>query len=598
MDKTNKISLGGFSFIIEEAAYKNLQQYIEQIKHYLGQEKQSEEIIYDIEQRMSELLKDRMKGREVVICSDIDYLIEVMGKPEQYDLNQDSQEDTTDKDSFEGRVNKTFKKKLYRDPQDKKLAGVLSGVASYFDLDSTIVRLVYLLLLIVSFVFLSYNNPSSFFFWIALYFIFWYCVPEAKTVSQKLHMKGEEINIDTISSLKTQQGNAKRLSRDMKNKLLAGVISGFANHYNIKLDVSWIRIIYLLLVFGMIPFTDGISSLLIPLYLVFWMILPKDYATTDQDAPLQNKDGFGLKLFRFISMSVVVFFALILAVVILSVMFSIIAIFSVGSNELFEYMNLFFNTKIELWFFYSSIAIFMLLSVSFFCLFVFKISIKDFSTPKVWTYTNISMLLFLLLTAITLTFRGFSYFREMVVDTQRQNLNIGSDTIYLKYHPDFTFPLSDNYEKSFFKYKTGKIGINSDYIITFDDKLINKDIDVKIKTIHSEAPYLEILKTSYGVDKANAKQSIDKIVFPLKVDGDTIFIPQYMSLSDNSKIRIQSVDVVLYVPSGVKVIDQRKDDLDEDDDFSDDIDDVIEDIRDEIRQDIMEDFKDEIWLEF
>lgn len=37
-------------------------------------------------------------------------------------------------------------KRLYRNPQDKKLAGVCSGIANYFDIDPTVVRLAWVLL--------------------------------------------------------------------------------------------------------------------------------------------------------------------------------------------------------------------------------------------------------------------------------------------------------------------------------------------------------------------------------------------------------------------------------------------------------------------
>lgn len=40
----------------------------------------------------------------------------------------------------------TMKKKLYRSTTDKKICGVLGGLASYFDIDSTILRVIYVLL--------------------------------------------------------------------------------------------------------------------------------------------------------------------------------------------------------------------------------------------------------------------------------------------------------------------------------------------------------------------------------------------------------------------------------------------------------------------
>ncbi len=42
-------------------------------------------------------------------------------------------------------------KKLYRSRRDSKLFGVCGGIADYFDTDSTVVRLIAIILLFVSF---------------------------------------------------------------------------------------------------------------------------------------------------------------------------------------------------------------------------------------------------------------------------------------------------------------------------------------------------------------------------------------------------------------------------------------------------------------
>ena len=39
-----------------------------------------------------------------------------------------------------------MKKKLYRSSNDKKICGVCGGIAEYFDIDSTIVRIIYIVL--------------------------------------------------------------------------------------------------------------------------------------------------------------------------------------------------------------------------------------------------------------------------------------------------------------------------------------------------------------------------------------------------------------------------------------------------------------------
>ena len=41
-----------------------------------------------------------------------------------------------------------MKKRLYRDTNDKKLCGVCSGIAAYFNIDPTLIRLAYALMTI------------------------------------------------------------------------------------------------------------------------------------------------------------------------------------------------------------------------------------------------------------------------------------------------------------------------------------------------------------------------------------------------------------------------------------------------------------------
>ena len=57
-------------------------------------------------------------------------------------------------------------KRLMRNPNDKMIAGVASGLAEYFGVDTTIVRLVFLLLLLPGAL-----SPL-------LYVVFWIVMPE------------------------------------------------------------------------------------------------------------------------------------------------------------------------------------------------------------------------------------------------------------------------------------------------------------------------------------------------------------------------------------------------------------------------------------
>jgi phage shock protein PspC (stress-responsive transcriptional regulator) len=92
----------------------------------------------------------------------------------------------------------SVRKKLYRDTDEKMIAGVCSGLANYFGIKVWIVRALFLLP-VLSMIF-AWNHfffnvsPTSF----IIYIIFWLVMPEAKSTSEKLEMKGKKIDVDSI----------------------------------------------------------------------------------------------------------------------------------------------------------------------------------------------------------------------------------------------------------------------------------------------------------------------------------------------------------------------------------------------------------------
>ncbi|MBJ6110839.1 PspC domain-containing protein [Hymenobacter sp. BT523] len=79
-------------------------------------------------------------------------------------------------------------RRLFRDTGTGKVAGVAAGLAAYFNIDVTLVRVILLAGLFAGgFTFL-------------LYVILWIVLPEAKTVSDKLRMRGDDITLESFDS--------------------------------------------------------------------------------------------------------------------------------------------------------------------------------------------------------------------------------------------------------------------------------------------------------------------------------------------------------------------------------------------------------------
>ena len=126
MNKTVNINLGGMFFHIDEDAYQKLSRYFEAIKRSLSNSSGQDEIIKDIEMRVSELLSEKQKSeKHVVGLKDVDEVIADMGQPEDYRIDNDDEETT--KPSYA--INDNFgRKKLYRDKEGAMIGGVLSGL--------------------------------------------------------------------------------------------------------------------------------------------------------------------------------------------------------------------------------------------------------------------------------------------------------------------------------------------------------------------------------------------------------------------------------------------------------------------------------------
>ena len=183
MNKTVNINLGGMFFHIDEDAYQKMTRYFDAIKRSLSNSSGHDEIIKDIEMRVSELLNEKQKSDKYVIgLKDVDEVIAVMGQPEDYIIEDDFKEANTAYSTASRRT-----KKLYRDREKGMIGGVSAGLGHYFGVDAVWIRIVLILL-----VFAGFGTG------ILAYIILWIVTPEAITTTEKLEMTGEPVTISNI----------------------------------------------------------------------------------------------------------------------------------------------------------------------------------------------------------------------------------------------------------------------------------------------------------------------------------------------------------------------------------------------------------------
>lgn len=223
MKKNITINLCGRLFQIDEDAYELLQQYIDSLRSSFGRQVGGDEIVDDIEARIAELFDElRQQGTEAITIDHVKDIISRIGEPEQLAGEEDAQSDqmsdnTSHKSTYQGRertgsANPLFEegmrsRKYFRDPRDKIIAGVLSGLSKTYGGDVTLWRLGYILLtLFTSYIvfplFHLFHAPHGIavnFLFVLLYIILAIVMPEARTPEQVLQMEGKPVTPQNLA---------------------------------------------------------------------------------------------------------------------------------------------------------------------------------------------------------------------------------------------------------------------------------------------------------------------------------------------------------------------------------------------------------------
>ena len=198
MNKTIDVSLAGMLFHLDEPAYRKLKNYLEHISKSLSPNDDKDEIMNEIEARIAELFSEKISHpQQVINLSQIDEIIEIIGKPEDFSSN--------DEQSFS---KATVKKKLFRDPENSMIGGVAAGFAHYLGIDITLMRILFIILFFVT--------HGGF---LLIYILLWILIPKAKTASDFLRMKGENPTINNIVEQISSDDDSKKKFKGRINKM-------------------------------------------------------------------------------------------------------------------------------------------------------------------------------------------------------------------------------------------------------------------------------------------------------------------------------------------------------------------------------------------
>ena len=132
-----------------------------------------------------------------------------------------------------------MQKRLTRRPSSGRIAGVCAGLADYFDVDVTLVRLAWVVLSIV---------PGGIIGGVIAYAVAWAIVPPAAGLESAV--------------------SSRRLRRSATNVRIAGVCAGIAEYFDV--DPTIVRLVWALLTIAPGAIVLGVFA-----YLVAWLVLPQ-----------------------------------------------------------------------------------------------------------------------------------------------------------------------------------------------------------------------------------------------------------------------------------------------------------------------------------
>ncbi len=532
MDKVFQIHLAGLLFTIEEKAYQQLKNYLDNLHRHF---QNNHEVVMDIESRMAELFQQKLgSNRNTLFEPDILEVCQTLGNIDQMDEEGHIHSNVNATNDTHQRLHK-----LRRNPHDESLGGVCSGIASFFDIDPVIVRVLFVLLLVI------YGSG------ILMYLILWAVVPKANA---------EEAEIMRLQ----RQNRNRRLFRDPDNRVIGGVSAGLANYFG--LDRVWIRLIFVASIF---LFGTGFW-----LYIVLWIIVPKASSASDKlmmkGEPVDIKNiekeilknqgankvnsiaAHGANVFGILVKGVLKlvggFVALLLFVLVVAISIAMVAIFfNLGNTkELNELIGITVKDASIIWSVKTGVLLTILIPCVALLMLVIKGLFKIKLANKTWGMTLGGLFL---VGILLLAYSGISFANSVKESNLKSNVHriVTADTLFIE---GIEMPIVDEENTE----NVTEFAFYDKGIVIDKDKIYFDINNFKIKPGKSDSIYLKVIFTSNGRNEKDALKHIEAIIYDFKISDNKITIPAYFAIDKTKQFSWQEVDVILTAPQGTVVV--------------------------------------------
>ena len=495
MNKVFNINLGGYPFAIDDNAFEHLKQYIDGLRRHFADSEGCDEIITDIESRLSELFSDYLKGRQIVTIADVKRGIAVMGTPADFGATTDTP--NGEKEPATAAINNTVAaknsepysekrdtistgKRLFRNTEDKMVGGVCSGLAAYFGINDPVwIRLAFAALFFGAGVGLP------------MYILLMIVIPKAKTAADRLAMRGEPINVSNIArTVEEEMGHikgrieeiAEEFSNSQKKKTKSGNEQSYRATYTPNLNQE--QVADFLGSLKKTVLAGGIGFLVLILGII-WIgmlgsfVFSRGYASFLFDNPMLADFGF-LSLFLTVSLPII--------------------------GLILLFMKWFYKAKIT------------------------RLAVLGISL--VW-----------LASLATLTVLAASSSKEFLYEGNTKQF------IPIKTTDDQPLKIvsSNGFNES-------EGGLQFGHIKAQDNQLVLADVTLVISA--TDEPNFSLEKTvfSRGYNARNAQDEITKVQYDIQQTNNTLELAPFFTVQKGGHWRQQHIELTLNVPKGKKII--------------------------------------------
>lgn len=198
MNRVTTINLGGNPYQLEEKAYDELQAYLKQAEANLAGDPDKEEVMNDFERAVAEKCDQHLHDhKKVVTAKDMREILDAMG-PVEASVESDEEPSVS--------TAPPARRHLYILPNEGMIGGVCAGLGAYFNIDVTVVRIIFVLLAFVS---------AG--FWILAYLLLLVIVPTARTPEEIAAAHGETFNAQELIGKAKQKYANLRVGENVKH---------------------------------------------------------------------------------------------------------------------------------------------------------------------------------------------------------------------------------------------------------------------------------------------------------------------------------------------------------------------------------------------